>query len=196
MKVSTAEYLDILQALLPEGAAWPRDAEAVLTRLLEAWADEQARVHNRAVDLIDESDPRTTSEAIADWERLLGLPGACMVGLAQTLAARRDAAHTKLMSGGGQSRQFFIDLAAGIGFTVTITEFRPFQAGCNAGEPCADETWRFVWRINAPAETIRPFEAGAGQAGEALRNWGNELLECTINSRAPAHTNVLFAYGG
>lgn len=196
MRVTAADYLHMLQQLLPTGAAWPRDAEATLTRLLAAYADSLARAHNRAMDLLDEADPRSTAEMLADWEATAGLPDAC-AGAATTVQERRAALIAKLVSRGGQSRRFFIDLAEALGFQVTITEFGPFRAGASAaGDPCCSELWRFVWRVNAPETTTVAFRAGASAAGEPLAKWGNALLECAVTAKCPAHTTVQFAYGG
>jgi len=196
MRATSADYLHILQQLLPEGTAWPRDPAATLTRLLNAMADSLGRAHNRAVDLLAESDPRVATEMLTDWERVLGLPDDCTAALTLLLQERRDAAHAKLTSRGGQSRQFFIDLAAALGFTVTITEFRPFRVGISTvGDPVCSEDWRFHWQVNAPATTIRSFRTGSSTVGEPLRSWGNELLECALSQRKPAHTSNSYAYG-
>jgi len=193
MARSQAEYTAHLQALLPTGLAWPRGADADLTRLLEAMAAELARVDGRAADLRDEADPRTTYEMLYDWERIAGLPGACMAGLSQSVAERRDALVGKLSERGGQSRAYFIALAARLGYAITITEFQPFTAGSPAGDILSNGAWVFAWQVNAAANTTRTFKAGSG-AGEILANWGNTLLECAINDDAPAHTIVQFAY--
>ena len=58
-----------------------------------------------------------------------------------------------------------------------------------------NDGWQFVWQVNAPEASIVEFDAGRSSAGEPLRSWGNELLECVINRLKPAHTYVLFAYG-
>ena len=195
MQADTAQYLHLLQQLLPPGAAWPREPDAVLTKLLSAFSDSLADTHNRAVDLIDESDPRTTNEMLADWERLAGLPTACLAGLDQTAEERRATLHAHVTSRGGQSRAYFIALAAALGYEITITEFRPLKAGFEAGAACCGSDWWFVWLVNAPETTIRTFKAGTSKAGEPVRTWGNERLECEISRRKPAHTLVQFAYG-
>lgn len=188
-----ADYLQHLQALLPQGPAWPRDPEAVLTLLLDAWAQEFARIDARSEQLIAETDPRTTAELLYDWERVAGLPSACMAGIAQTTAERRGALHAKLTRLGGQSRQFFIDLAAALGYTVTISEFRPYTVTSAVNMPLNSELWRFVWQVNAPLNTIRSFDMRSA-VNDPLRSWGNQLLECVISQLKPAHTKVLFAY--
>lgn len=191
------EYLAQLQALLPQGPAWPREANAALTQLLAAWADELARVDGRAADLIEEADPRTTAELLADWERVADLPDACVAayGITQTTAQRRAALVAKLTTIGGQSAAYFISLAASLGYTISVTEFAPFTAGSDAGDDLTNGDWAYAWQVNAPQETIIEFSAGASSAGDPLRAWGNELLECVIRRLRPAHTHVLFAYG-
>ncbi|MCB2190359.1 MAG: DUF2313 domain-containing protein [Deltaproteobacteria bacterium] len=188
-------YTRLLQGLLPTGSVWPRDPEATLTKLLAAWAAELARVDERGDDLVDEADPRTAFEMLTDWERVCGLPGTCH-DTAEGLAQRRAAVTNQLTFRGGQSRAFFISLAAALGYQIGIEEFKPLRAGDLAGSPAYGADWAFAWRVRGPeASTVSVLRAGGG-AGERLRDWGNDLLECEISRRCPAHTNVLFAYVG
>lgn len=195
--MTSAEYLAQLQALLPQGKAWPREADAALTQLLAAWADEMARVDGRAADLIEEADPRATAELLADWERVASLPDSCVAayGITQTTAQRRNALVAKLTTIGGQSAAYYIALAASLGYAITVTEFDPFTAGSAAGDDLTNGDWAYAWQVNAAQETIIDFTAGESSAGDPLRAWGNELLECVIRRLRPAHTHVLFAYG-
>ena len=182
-----------LQGLLPQGPAWPREPEAVLTLLLDAWASEFSMIDGRANKLADELDPRTTSELLDDWERVVGLPSSCMVGVIQSVAERRAALYSKLTGLGGQSRQFFLDLAASLGYTVTITEYRPYHVNNAVNLPINSELWSFVWQVNSQLNTVRRFTVGSA-VNDALASWGNQLLECAISQLTPAHTKVLFAY--
>jgi len=190
-----ADYLANLQALLPQGFAWPRAQDAALTRLLLAWADELARLDNRAVDLIEEADPRTTGELFGDWERLAGLPDACVLayGVTQTAAQRRDALLAKLTARGGQSAAYYIALAARLGYTITISEHKTYTVRSKVNDPLNDLPWRFVFTVHAPLNTVRRFTVKSA-VNEPLAGWGNELLECVISRLKPAHTHVLFAY--
>lgn len=194
VRKSAAEYRDELRALLPTGEAWPEAADSVLANLLFAWAEEHARIDGRALDLLEEADPRSTAELISDWERMCGLPDPC-TGPQPTLQGRRDAVVQKLTSRGGQSRAFFIAVAAALGFSITIEEYDLFTVGHTVGMPLRGDPWRFAWLVRAPAETIREFRVGQSTAGEPLRSWGNVVLECAITRLKPAHTHVLFAYG-
>jgi len=194
VRLTAAEYQDQLRALLPQGAAWPRAADSVLASLLLGWSEELARIDGRAWDLLEEIDPRTTTELIAEWERICGLPDPCS-GLAPTLQGRRDAVLAKLTGRGGQSRAFYIALAAAFGFAITIEEFDLFTVGDTVGMSLTGDPWRFAWLVRAPEVTVREFAVGQSTAGEPLRSGGNHLLECVLTRLKPAHTHVIFAYG-
>lgn len=174
----TAEnYVAQLQALLPPGAAWTREADATFTRLLQSLADELARVDARADDLLREVLPGSTVETLPEWERMAGLPERC-VPADQTFAERRAALVSKVTQTGGQSPQYYIDIAAALGYPITITEFAPDT---------------FAWRVNAPRTTVRQRRSGE-PLGELYSVFGNAALECLIELLKPAHTTVSFAY--
>lgn len=191
---SAADFTAQLVALLPEGAAWPRDPASTLQALMRGLASELARVDARAVDLAAEADPRGTDELIADWERQLGLPDPCAPAVA-TLDERRAAVVIKLVSPGSQSRAYFIDLASRLGYAVTLDEFFSEGAAIAGGIPYTGTGWAYTWRVNVDAEVgVTHFRAGSGRAGEPIRAWEIHPLECQVRRSAPAHTRVLFAY--
>lgn len=195
MTHSADQYRDQLKALLPSGLAWTREPGTNLEALLDGMAQEWERLDERGERLIIEAIPTTTNELLPDWERVAGLPDDCGGEQSETLQGRRADLITKLTSRGGQSAAYFIAVAEALGYTITITEFRPFRAGYSqAGDQLTNGEWVFTWQVNAPETTITNFRAGQSQAGEPLRTWGNERLECTINELKPAHTLVLFAY--
>jgi uncharacterized protein YmfQ (DUF2313 family) len=192
MALSTDDYLQQLQALLPQGPAWPREADALITQLLTAFSEEFSRVDLRIDNLVNEADPRTTNELLADWERVAGLPDLC-TGIPVTIALRRELLVSKLTNVGGQSKQFYIDLASKLGYNITITEFKRWRVNSRVNEQLTDSDWAFVWRVNAQQDTVRKFTV-AGRVNEPLASWGNTALECVITRLKPAHTHVQFAY--
>lgn len=196
MGLSAPDYRRQLQALLPQGLAWSRSEDATLTRFLGALAEEFARIDARAGQLVDEAVPASTSELLFDWERVAGLPDNCAGQLQDTVQGRRQALESKLISTGGQSRDYFKAAAAGLGFAIEIEEHRPFRIGSTVGSTLAGTDWQFAWRVRAPEVNVRSFRAGASVVGEALASWGNADLECRIRQLAPAHTIPQFAYGG
>ncbi len=113
--MSADQYREQLQALLPSGAAWPRDQAAILTATLDALAQELGRVDVRMTDLLNEADPRTTNELLADWERSRGLPDPCVTGTLTT-DQRRNNLVAKVTNLGGQSPAYFLLVAERMGF--------------------------------------------------------------------------------
>jgi uncharacterized protein YmfQ (DUF2313 family) len=187
-------YLRQLTALLPRGDGLSREPTSNLYKLLQALADELGRFDDRMEQLKREWDPSLTLEMLPDWERVLGLPDPCITE-DQTVDQRRDAVVAKLTLLGGQSRAFFISLAASLGYTITITEFDPFvSGGGHSGDPLYDYEWAHTWQVNSAEDTVVYFDCNS-VCSEALASWSNEALECAITDRAPAHTVVNFAYG-
>ena len=72
-ELAAAAYARMMKALLPPGKKWNLQPDSTLTAVFLACGDELARISQRSADLIEESDPRTTSELLAEWERMLGL---------------------------------------------------------------------------------------------------------------------------
>lgn len=207
------QYGAMLQNLLPWGIAWPRHHAKNLSKLLLALAHELACVHARALDLIREADPRTTSEMLPEWEEAFGLPSQC-TGPLGTDDERRTALVTRLTEVGGQSPQYFVELAASLGFDVEVVEYNPFQVGrsqvgdaltngqapfqvghSTVGQALTNNVdWLFTWAIESSDITTRDFVVGQGTAGDPLRTWGNGMLECVLGNAAPAHTLLIFLY--
>lgn len=193
---TAADYLEQLKTLLPPGQAFPREAGTTLHDLLDGMSIELARVDGRGEALPVEANPASTNELLSDWERVAGLPDKCSGVLEETWQGRKNALLAKLTGTGGQSAAYFIELAASLGYTVTIEQFRPFRVGMSrAGDSLTNGPWVFTWLIRAPEVTATSFRVGRSAVGERLRTWGNDTLECKINQLKPAHTIALFAYG-
>lgn len=195
MALTDNDYLRQLQALLPPGPAWPKDDDALLTRLLAGLSKEIARVDGRAWQIVEEADPRTVAELFSDWERVAGLPDACAVafGGTQTAAQRRTALVGRLTTMGGQSLAYFIALAASIGYVISITEFRAHTVDEDVDYALLGSAWDFAWQVNAALNTIKEITVDM-TVEDPLAAWGNALLECVINRLKPAHTTLLYSY--
>jgi uncharacterized protein YmfQ (DUF2313 family) len=129
------DYAVALANLLPQGQAWPRDEESTLMQVVKGLTRIWGDLEGRASDLLEqESDPRITVELLPDWERNWGLPDPCYQA-PLSVAERQRALVQRMTIEGAQSRAFFIGVAAYIGYSITITEFRPFMVGIDA---CGD----------------------------------------------------------
>jgi len=195
MAMTVNDYWSQLKALMPRGIAWAITQTSNLSGLLLAWADEFARIDLRCVDLVNEVDPRTTIEMLADWERVAGLPDPCGT-IDQTTAQRQAALESKLTMVGGQSRAYFIDIAETMGYPgATIDEYLPANCNDNCNDALYSEGDKFAWTLNLPFSTGGVFIANCnGNCNDALQSWGDEALECRITKYKPAHTSVIFAY--
>lgn len=204
------EYAEGLNGVLPTGPAWPRNSGAVLQKVVRGlagvWGDPVEKL--AALLLTQESDPRSTVVLLPDWERAFGLPDDC---LAEPLsnADRQNALVNKMTLLGAQSRAFFIEQAARIGYAITIREFAPFMAGVSrCGDTTAldddgDYRWeigpaeiRYYWTVKVSGLRFTWFRASSGQAGvdPMLRIGIATDLECLIRRWKPAHTEVVFDY--
>ena len=182
--VVTDDYKASIQKFLPFGLAWNIKKGGLMDKLYCAMAYEPSRVERRGRDLIEEMDVRTTQELLEDWERVLGLPGDCSPVVVQTDDDRREAAHAKLANKSSSNEQFFLDLAANLGYPgATIRhEHNPFECGISA---CGDALqgwqggWTYTWTLIAGVST--PNDA---------------LLQCLLREAAQAHVTLHFEYPG
>lgn len=174
MARTITNYLRMLQSLLPKGRAWNRAEGSVLTEFLTAMAAEFVRVETRVDALLKERDTRTTTELLGDFEVDLGLPDECS-DLALIIQRRRRMVHSKTVMFGRQDKQYFIDLAASLGYTVTITEG---AAGT------------FQWYVNVSygSEWVFFRAGGSISSNPLVYVPGSDLLECILNLYKPAHT--------
>lgn len=163
---------DLLKLLQPPGVYSPDNA------LLQALQSAEGKVLDQAGfdALYTEMDPRTVDSMLLDWEIMAGLPDPC-VDAGQTKEARRMALLAKLINLGGQSIAYYINLAAALGYTITVTE-----------GPAAH-----VWTIHTSLDNYWEFTV-TDSAADPLAYWGNQILECVINRLKPAHTRVIYSY--
>lgn len=198
MAMTGEEYGRQLAQLLPPGLAWTQEPESNLQRLLRALGESLASVHQRSDNLFRETDPRQTYELLERWEAILGLPDNCSLEGSQTLRERVQSVVAKLITLGGQSRPYFIALAATLGYpNVTITEYCARRYGrARVGEAFAGEDWEEVWQLNLPEQQAVARQYGQSVYGEAYQVWGDTRLECIVSRDKPAGSIVLFSYGG
>jgi uncharacterized protein YmfQ (DUF2313 family) len=190
---SVEDYQQMIAALLPTGKLWRMLLDnPIFQGLIGAAADELRHIDERALALIEETDPRTADELLQEWEDYMALPDPCSPAPA-TLEDRRTALHAKRIAIGGQRRAYFIALAAAIGETITIEEFDTWTVGHSVVEPIYNENWRFVWKVHAAIGEMTHFTPRSG-VNEPLRHWQNDPMECLFRRHKPAHSIVLFAY--
>lgn len=196
------DYAEAFAALLPTGEAWSRDPDSTLMQLVrgqaEIWG---AVVDPRAADLLQiETDPRFTLELLGEWERAYGLPDPC-IPVVQTLPERRRALAQKIAMQGGQSRAFFIGVAASLGYVITITEYRAAQFGLSSFGGSRGRLnpprFRYVWTVRVTGNRLARARFGLSSFGRdpLLSIRRAEDLECLFGRLKPAHSKMFFSYG-
>ena len=195
MGMIASDYLAQAQALLPPGPAWPRSADAYITRLLLGLSSELERAEGRAAGLLEEADPRTSAELLIDWERVAGLPDGCVsdAGLNPSTEQRRAALLGRLTMQGAQSISYFEQLAASLGYTVTVSESHVFDVNDDVSELIYGIAWAHVWQVQSVLNQPVYFFVTSTVA-DPLGSWSNVILECVLSRFKPAHTVLLFSY--
>jgi uncharacterized protein YmfQ (DUF2313 family) len=187
MSAQASDYSDVMHRLRPEGPAM-----APLDPVLDGLAEEAARVHNYLNDRLVEADPRTTFDLLSRWEQSIGLPDACC-GVGADYQSRINALVNKVIGAGDPTPQYFIDLAARAGYTITITTFSPYTVGSLITSPIYPANIVYVWQVNAPLNSVSYFTV-IDAVDSYLAAWGNSILECIMNRAKQAHTFVQFSY--
>jgi uncharacterized protein YmfQ (DUF2313 family) len=170
-------YGNILRQLLPPGPAWECHDDSEMADLLDGLAARLAVIEERGGDLLEEFDPRTTTELLPDWERIYGLPGTNPSPPAD-VTGRRSALWAKMIGSADPTPQFFIDLAAAAGYPgATVTEFsldvhEPLTciSDCNYSLWQSEPGWPFYWTLTV-----------ASGANNAMLTW-------LVESLVPCHT--------
>lgn len=202
MSETSANYLSALLALLPRGRLWDdlRQPGSGLYEILDACAQTFGRFYQRCDDLRTELDPRYTIELLDDWEAFAGLPDPCAVGLATTLQTRHADLVSKLTRPGGQTPAFYIALAATMGYTIQIVNYRPFvcglsQCGVNQLMDYGHQV-RDYWSIKVLGPRVTYFRCGESECGiDPITKIDVATdLECRINRLNQAHKILNFIY--
>lgn len=183
MGMTATDYRDQLLNLFPRGRAWARDITSTLAMLCHAIGDEFARLDQRAEDLLEEYDPRTTTELIGEWESALGQPDGCSNTANPTITERRAAVVGRYLGVGGHNIPFLISVALKMGFVITII----------------DKITPHHYQIKIPGTEINRLSVGEGsghQVGGPLVIHGDEqALECVFMRLNQAHAVATFTYG-
>jgi uncharacterized protein YmfQ (DUF2313 family) len=186
-------HANLLKLLLPP-VAYDKTGPALSAEIFaegKSLDDVQSLVNALAL----ETDPRTTSALLPDWERVYGLPDDCR-GAADTIADRRIRLTTKVAETGGLSKPYFISLATALGYNgVTITSFKPTTCEMSCDGAVMDETWRFAWQVNIPnQQNVHRFFGAESSSDEPIDSYKQGPVECLFIKLKPAASRVLFNY--
>ena len=197
---SPSDVLAELLQLLPSGWAISKELSGYVAAFLSPMAAELSRIEVLANQLLAEIDPREAVYLLPEWEQMFGPDP---YGRDVTLLPedqQRAQIFQRLTARGGQSRGYFIGLAALFGVTITITQFQTSQCGaieCGAAD-CGGTPAQFYWMVSLPLTEALDAECGAAECGNAY--CGGSVVPSpivpVIQHDAPAHTIPIFSYTG
>lgn len=195
MAVTELDYTEQAWALMPPGPAWDPELSPWLPGLLSGWAVTLLRVDAVISGLIDEADPRTTSALLPDWERVAGLPDSCVLAFGGNLtqAQRRAALLGRLVAKGGMSVSYYMQVAAALGYAITVTEFREPTVDDDVELALVGESWEAAWQVNAASTTSGELVV-EDDVETPLAFSGNALLECVLARLNRAGATLVFNY--
>lgn len=173
--MNRAEYLNLLALLLPPLTYVPSGER--LQAELSAEALLYSTLDGVIADLVSAIDPESATDMLADWERVYALTP----GSGDTLQQRRQNVMAALAETGGLSREYFINLAAALGYDITIEE-------------PDDPMWRWIVNVNGTPEQTYYFRVDESSVGDRLEESGDPDLETLFNRLKPAHTECVFNY--
>lgn len=185
------KHVDLLKTLLPPISY---DAQAPnLSAELNATGNALDAAYDSAQTILQNIVPNAGS-LLEDWERVYGTPSPCSKSIGITRSQRVGLVNAKINEGGTFTKQKAIEIAASIGYTITIKENRAREYGsAKMGEVYGLRDWNLVWDVITQNNTITPRKSG-DETGLLYRTWGNALLECVIRPKAQADTFVRFIY--
>lgn len=181
---------------MPNGRLWfsKNIPTTTFRKMLIGLGVELLKVERKMNEICTEHDIEQTERLITEWESALGIPDDC-IKVADTLAERRDNVILKLASNGVSTEQDFIDLAATLGFTITIL---------NGNEIVA---WPWVWPhpwVGSAEEgrfTMVVTFVGVSAPSEWPWAWPHaweidptSVLRCIFDSLKPANVKTIYQY--
>lgn len=202
-------YVRALQQLLPAGAAWAKSTTSNFYQLVESLAAEPQRVDDTIALLLAEStlSTVTTDETLTHWETLSGI-----TEIADTIAGRRSVIRARLLGYADPNQQFsqqtYIDIAAGMGYSLTFTKLLPFRVGVSAiGSPLASDDWVSTVIINTTTvldagvnhyPTFRVDHSAVGDPVSDPSWYGysthNAAFEAALRAITASHVRLIFNY--
>lgn len=183
---------------LPNGRLWVSKniSSSKWRQLLVGIGAEFLKVERKMNEISTEHDIEQTEKLITEWESVFGIPDECSI-VATNIADRRNNIITKLASNGVSTEQDFIDLAAILGFTITIENGNIVTAW--------PWTWPHVWAGSAKEGRFTMVVIFSGIDTPAVGPWPwtwphswsedpTEVLRCLFDKLKPANVVILYQY--
>jgi uncharacterized protein YmfQ (DUF2313 family) len=183
MSVTVEQYRSAVFGLAPDGLLFPHTQDdSEVGELFSVIAQALVNVDGATKEIASELFPDRAGAFVWDWARILGFPR-CELDL--STSQQREANLAWLNIGKYSTKQFFVDIAAIMGYTILVED--------RNDDPTLGA---FEFRVTSVATApVTYFKSDISRAGDRLVDPGsNDPLECLINFFAPAHTTPIFNY--
>lgn len=170
-----SQYIKAVHQIAPQGMIWPDIADdSDIGKLFALIGETLFVADNNAANMLDESYPDFVGMFSDDWARVLGFPRCSISGL--TAQQQRDANLAWLNISPYSNKQFFIDIAASLGYTITVEDL-------NDGTTYDSSTY------GAEALTNGDFESGTSPWVLSNATIVNGIL--SLNNGSASQTGVI-----
>lgn len=164
-----------------------------LRKVLIGLACEWLRFRDKVDEVYDEYDINNTTQLIEEWEKTVGIPDDCF-GNTGTIEERRINVLLKLAGVNATTAKQFEDIAAILGFTVTVTN------GVDSSTFPMTLPFVLLSEDEAPFTIVVTLDASLKPSGLpltlpfTLTEQAPAILECFFEKLKPANTIIIFRY--
>lgn len=173
---SQQQWVTALFQLAPTGPAWDVAPDTSKFQTFQALADNYARFDSAVIDLLSEMSPATTTFLIDEWELDFNLPDPC-ISDNLTIEQRRLNLQAKVIRKDALTVEFLETLGDFLNLDITVVVTDILEITVFAG----------------PTAITQEFNCNSA-CNEPLRNFGNQVLECTISAAVIAGADVIYKY--
>jgi uncharacterized protein YmfQ (DUF2313 family) len=161
--------------LLPIGEAWIAGASSNIYKTIALFSNALQRTFNYSDYAQQDVFPVSAQDSVDVWQKSVSLPDPLCPPL--TKAQLKTQMVSRVKNLGGQSKQYYIDYAAFLGYTITITELAVPRSGlAKSGQSATNGPGGdFIWCVSVPSAVLSLFRAGKNRAGDPLSSASDTL---------------------
>lgn len=180
---------------MPDGFAFPNDPDTYVAARLRPVAEEWARVEASMESFQIDLDPGTAAHLLPDYLRVLGPDPFGRDLLPLSAGQRASLAHQRWVDAPIICPGYFVEVAADLGITITITEDQlPVCGEMVCGHTLIPWLEHCVFLVTLPTDAEWDAICGEAVCGDTLGGFTPSVLETFIQDRAPLFTRAAFSY--
>jgi uncharacterized protein YmfQ (DUF2313 family) len=185
-----------LLELLPDGFAWPNgDPNTYVAARLRAVANEWSLIEQSMENFQGELDPGLAQYLLPDYLRVLGPDPYGRDELTLSSAQVSLLAHQRWVDAPIICAGYFVQSAADLGITITITEFPlPVCGDAVCGDVLMPWLQQCEFLVTLPTDNVWDAYCGDTVCGDTLGGFTPSEIENFITDKAPLFSRAVFNY--